>query len=239
MPPLPEYARRRGRWYNPGLARRLSLRATPMTTGIPSHAAAEALFAEAAALNPGFGWVEHSRHVAEAARRIAAVHPDLDAPTAYVYGLLHDVGRRAGYTHNRHMIDGYVYLLGLGYDRAARICLTHSFPVRDVAYCVGRWDVTAAEYVFLRDYLGAAEYDEYDRLLQLCDALALPQGFCLLEKRLVDVALRHGLNDTTLPRWRALFDLLAHFDAAVGGSVYALLPGVAETTFGRPLPAVT
>jgi len=204
-----------------------------MITGIPSRAAAEALFADAAALNPGFGWVAHSRHVAGAAERIAVVHPELDSTMAYILGLLHDIGRRAGYTHNRHMLDGYTYLLGLGYDRAARICLTHSFPVRDIAHCVGHWDVTDAEYTFLRDYLAAAEYDEYDRLIQLCDALALPQGFCLLEKRLVDVALRHGLNDTTISRWRALFDLLAHFDAAVGDSVYALLPGVIETTFGR------
>lgn len=205
-----------------------------MDTLAPSLEVAEALFAEAAALNPGFGWVEHSRHVADAARRIAAAHPALDEATASVFGLLHDIGRRAGPTHNRHMIDGYRYLLDLGYERSARICLTHSFPVRDIAYCVGRWDVTDAEYAFLRAYLAGVEYDEYDRLLQLCDALALPQGFCLLEKRLVDVALRHGLNDTTLPRWRALFDLLAHFDAAVGGSVYAVLPGIVETTFAPP-----
>ena len=47
------------------------------------------------------------------------------------------------------------------------------------------------------------------------------------------LGLLHGLNDTTLPRWRALFDLLARFDAAVGGAVYALLPDITVTTFGR------
>lgn len=196
----------------------------------PGLAEAEALLSEAAARNPGFGWVEHSRFVSDAAGRIAAAS-GLDEPTARVFGLLHDIGRRAGYTHNRHMIDGYRYLLEQGYPAAARICLTHSFPVRDITYCVGRWDTEEGEYAFLRDYLDAARYDEYDRLLQLCDALALPAGFCLLEQRLVDIAMRHGVNDKTVPRWQALFDLKRHFDEAAGGSIYRLLPGVVETTF--------
>ena len=29
-----------------------------------------------------------------------------------------------------------------------------------------------------------AVYDDYDRLVQLCDALAMPSGFCLLERDL-------------------------------------------------------
>lgn len=187
---------------------------------------------EAATRNPGVGWVQHSRVVAEAAARIAAAHPALDPDRARVFGLLHDIGRRAGFTHNRHMIDGYYYLSELGHHAAARICLTHSFPVPDIDFCVGRWDTTPEEFTFLRDYLRGIEYDEYDRLLQLCDALALPAGFCLLEQRLVDVAIRHGINDTTVPRWQALFDLKRHFDRATGASIYALLPGIVETTFG-------
>ncbi|MEZ4519859.1 MAG: HD domain-containing protein, partial [Chloroflexota bacterium] len=197
----------------------------------PSLETAEALLLEAATVNPGFGWVEHSRNVASAAGHIARSHPDLDETTAYVFGLLHDIGRRAGYTHNRHILDGYTYLEILGYTKSARICLTHSFPVRDITYCVGQWDTTPEEYAFLRDFLQATAYDEYDRLLQLCDALALPTGFCLLEKRLVDVAMRHGINDTTVARWQALFDLKAHFDKIIGVSIYTLLPGIVSTTF--------
>lgn len=196
----------------------------------PTLAEAGALLAEAAVRNPGFGWVEHSRVVADAAGRIAA-RAGLDETKARVFGLLHDIGRGAGYTHNRHMIDGYHYLLDEGFPAAARICLTHSFPVRDITYCVGRWDTTDEEYAFLRDYLAATVYDDYDLLLQLCDALALPAGFCLLEQRLVDIAMRHGVNDKTVPRWQALFDLKRHFEEATGGPIYRLLPGVVETTF--------
>ena len=54
----------------------------------------------------------------------------------------------------------------------------------------------------------------------------------LIEKRLVDVALRLGFNDLTLAKWRAFLDIRREFDAAVGGSVYRLLPGVVDHTFG-------
>jgi hypothetical protein len=206
----------------------------PSPLALPSLREAEALLAQAAHLNPGRGWVAHSRVVADAAGRIAAAHPALDESTARVLGLLHDIGRRAGDTHNRHILDGYTYLMGLGYPAAARICLTHSFPVPDITVCDGTWDTTPAEYAFLRQAVAAATYDEYDRLIQLCDALSLPDGFCLLEKRLVDVALRHGVSDQTPTRWRALFDLRDRFSAAVGGSIYGLLPGVVAGTFGGP-----
>lgn len=41
----------------------------------------------------------------------------------------------------------------------------------------------------MEHFVKNAVYDDYDRLVQLCDSLALPSGFCLLEKRFVDVAL--------------------------------------------------
>ncbi|WP_141508856.1 hypothetical protein [Candidatus Chloroploca asiatica] len=84
----------------------------------------------------------------------------------------------------------------------------------------------------VKTYLENIIYDDYDRLLQLCDALALPEGFCLLEKRFVDVALRHGVHETLPDRWRATMQLQAHFEALLGGSLYSYLPGVVRTTFG-------
>jgi hypothetical protein len=54
----------------------------------------------------------------------------------------------------------------------------------------------------------------------------------LIEKRLVDVALRHGFNSMTQAKWRAIFDLERDFSAALGESIYRVLPGVVENTFG-------
>ena len=96
------------------------------------------------------------------------------------------------------------------------------------------WDCPAAERCFVQDYLRETEYDLYDRLIQLCDALSLPTGCCLLEKRLVDVALRHGVNALTVAKWRAFLGIKDELEGLLGESIYGRLPGVVERTFGLP-----
>ncbi len=198
---------------------------------IPTLQQARQLLSEAEKLNPG-PWVPHSVFVAKAAEAIARIHPDLDPATAYILGCLHDIGRRAGVTDLRHMIDGYHFLQSLEFSDAAQISLTHSFPVKDVNVASGQWDCSAQEREFVQDYLSRVEYSEYDRLIQLCDALALPTGFCLIEKRLVDVALRRGVHSHTVLRWKGYFDNQHTFERVIGRSIYSVLPGVIENTFG-------
>ncbi len=198
---------------------------------LPSIAEAERLLAKGHAKNPG-PWLGHSQNVALAARSIAGHHPDLDADIAYVLGLLHDLGRQEGVSGMRHAIDGYTFLTDLGYEDAARICLTHSLQLKDVRSIFGVWDCTKEEMAFIQGYVEGLEYDDYDHLLQLCDALALPEGLCLLEKRFVDVALRHGVNEYTVPKWRRTLELKTHFEGFIGHPLYSVLPGVAQTTFG-------
>ena len=199
---------------------------------VPTTSQAESLLREAGARNPG-PWLAHSAHVAEAARLIARHHPDLDPERAYVLGLLHDVGRREGVTGMRHVLDGYRYLVALGFDAAARVCLTHSFAVKRLEAIFGVWDCTPDELRFIEDYLARIEFDDYDRLIVLCDSLAMSAGFVLMEKRMMDVALRYGgVNEHTLAKWRETFRIKAGFDQAIGRSVYSLLPDVVENTFG-------
>ena len=198
---------------------------------IPDLAEAERLLDEAEAKNPG-GWADHARNVALAARNIAEVHPDLDPETAYILGLLHDIGRQEGSTGMKHILDGYTFLEDLGYSGAARIALTHSYPLQDIKAGSGVWDGTDEELAFVETYLNGLEYDDYDRLLQLCDALAWPSGFVLIEKRLVDVTLRLGINTMTVEKWRAFLELQRYFEKAIGRSIYGVLPGVVENTFG-------
>ncbi len=124
-----------------------------------------------------------------------------------------------------------------GFEACARICLTHSFPapIKDVAAFASPWDCLPEEREFVQAYLHGITYSAYDRLIQLCDALAQPTGFCLIEKRLIEVALRYGVNAFTLAKWRAFLGLRREFDEAAGTSIYRLLPGVVENTFGFPL----
>lgn len=201
---------------------------------LPTLEQANQMMSEAGQSNPG-PWIQHSQYVAQAAESIAARHPRLDPASARVMGLLHDIGRRVGPTDMRHVLDGYTYLAQQGFADAARICLTHSFPIQNAFAGAGKWDCSAEELAFVQDYLARAEYDEYDALLQLCDSIALPGGFCLMEKRLVDVALRHGFNDFTLEKWKAFLRIQKEFEAAIGGSIYALLPDVVSSTFGSEL----
>ena len=198
---------------------------------IPELERARLYLSEAEMRNPG-PWVAHSLHVAEAARIIAQAHPALNPESAYILGLLHDIGRREGITGMRHVYDGYRFMRKEGYLDAARICLTHSFPVQALEAGSSVWDCTDEEMVELRHALDALTYSDYDRLLQLCDALALPSGFCLLEKRFVDVLMRYkNYNTLTLPKWQAYLDIKAGFERQIGGSIYDLLPGIRENTF--------
>jgi HD superfamily phosphohydrolase YqeK len=198
---------------------------------IPTLEEAEQYLAEGQRLNPG-PWVQHSKNVALAAQLIAEHHPKLDPGAAYILGLLHDIGRREGKSHIRHLIDGYRFLFEQGFEDAARVSLTHSFPIADLCVYVGERDCSLNDLEFLENFIATVEFSDYDRLIQVCDAIALPSGFCLMEKRMVDVAMRLGINELTLAGWDARFRIKAEFEAAIGQSIYRILPGIVEGTFG-------
>jgi hypothetical protein len=191
---------------------------------LPSIEESHALLNEAERMNPG-EWVPHSLFVARAVAAIAAAVPGMDADAVYILGLLHDIGRREGVIDVLHALTGFRYLMGLGYPVPARICITHCFPLQDIRAVGNNWDGTHTELDFVTVFIERLTYDHYDRLIQLCDALAKPDGFCLLEQRFVDVALRRGINAFTLDRWRATIDIQRMFEAECGVSIYRLLPG--------------
>lgn len=199
--------------------------------GVPTIEEAEILLEEAGKLNPG-PWVDHSIFAGRAAKLIAENCPDLNSDIASVLGMLHDIGRRYGVTDMRHIIDGYNFCMDRGYNFLAKICLTHSFNYKDIKAAFGKWDCSQEEYNFVKEYLKTVEYDDYDRLIQLCDVLAQPTGFCLIEKRMVDVAMRHGIHEGILSKWEATFETQNYFENKIGKSIYSLLPGVIENTFG-------
>lgn len=191
---------------------------------------AEKELAYAATLNPG-PWTAHSRYVALACQNIAAACPELSADTAYCFGLLHDIGRYAGVTSERHLIDGYRFCMERGWEKCAQICISHAYMIQDIETSIGTFDVSEEDYLFMKKFIQNAVYDDYDRLVQLCDALALPSGFCLLEKRFVDVALRYGTPPFMTARWKKTLEIKAQFEEKINGSLYQLLPGVVENTF--------
>ena len=200
----------------------------------PDRDLALRLLEEGDRLNPG-PWRDHSLAVARAAELLADQLPGLDKNMAYVLGSLHDIGRRFGVTGMRHVYDGYLFLKEMGFDDAAQINLTHSFPIKQVQAVFGKWDCTDDELSFIQSYLDSVEYTLYDRLIQLCDSLALPEGFCLIEKRFVDVALRYGVNEFTVTKWKAYLEIKQEIERLLGHSIYDVLPGAVEITFQKRL----
>lgn len=114
-------------------------------------------------------------------------------------------------------------MTSLGYDDCARICLTHSFPYKDIRSYNGQNDCIEGETEFIKRFLDNTKYDDYDRLIQLCDALALPDGATYIEKRLVDVVIRRGFNDLTIPKWKGFLYLKDYFDKQTETDIYKLI----------------
>ncbi len=185
---------------------------------------------EASESNPG-AWTDHSRYVAKACKNIAERCKHLSAEQAYLFGLLHDIGRYAGVSSEKHLIDGYRYCMERGWEKAAQICISHAFMIQDIHTSIGKFDVSDEDYQFMKEFVANAVYDDYDRLVQLCDALAMPTGFCLLEKRFVDVTLRYGVHPATISRWKKILEIKALFEKEIGCSIYDLLPGIVENSF--------
>ena len=175
-------------------------------------------------------WVHHARFTGEAARNIALAS-GLDGEKAYVLGLLHDIGRRFGFSGIRHIVDGYNYAMEKGWDDVARISMTHSFAENIPTINPSMMDLTKEEYEFTKSYLASLEYDDYDILMHLCDNIALHSGYVLMEKRMVDISMRHGVHEGTVARWEKLFAIKEHFEKKMGKSIYSVLPGVVENTF--------
>ena len=189
---------------------------------VPSIEKATELLNEASRSNPG-PWIEHNKTAAMCAKRIAEKCEGMDVDVAYVMGLLHDIGRREGIMDMRHIFEGYQFMMLLGYEESARICLTHSFPYKDIRAYNGQNDCSEEESSFIASFIDSTEYDDYDRLIQLCDAISFPDGPTYIEKRLVDVVLRRGFNDLTIPKWKAFLELKAYFDEKTGTDIYKLL----------------
>lgn len=144
---------------------------------------------------------------------------------------MHDIGRRNGVTAVRHIIDGYDYTAAKGWDEIARVCLTHSFPVKDIEADIGKKDITAEQYTFIENFLHTIQYDDYDKLIVLCDALADANSFCILEKRFIDTTRRYGIYPFSVDRWNSTYQYKAYFEQKIGKSIYTLLPGIEKCIY--------
>jgi hypothetical protein len=183
--------------------------------------------------NPG-PWKNHSLNVATATENILIELNrngyNLDIDLGYNAALLHDIGRFKGFTKSViHSYDGYVYMNELGYEGNAIICVTHSFP------CKNNNIEIAAEWQLVPENMKAKlvkilneneNYDLYNKVIALCDALADSEGFTTLEKRLISVGLRHGTNSHTPLHWRGFYTIKNEIESLIKKSIYKVLPDI-------------
>ena len=182
-------------------------------------------------LNPG-PWVRHSMNVGIAARNIAEKVSGLNPEKAYIVGLMHDIGRRVGIVNiPTHVYEGYRYCLGKGWDEAARICMTHSYLRMQDEFC---YEPDSEQEKEIKAYIMNCQADDYDRLIQLCDSLAVDYGFVILEKRFVDVTRRYGIMEGYIKGWEIAFKIKESFEKRMGCSVYDVLPDIGKTTLLTP-----
>ncbi len=167
----------------------------------PTRPEAERLLTEAKARYDAVSqihgrWDDHCRTAARCAEAIAARCPGLDPDKAYVLGLRHDIGRWYGDGHLCHVYYGWKYMTELGYDDAARICLTHSFQIQRLDSYVGNFDIPP-------------------------DAVAGPDGPVDMAARMEDVRRRYGSYPQD--KWDRNFELKGYFEHWAGGELYAVV----------------
>ena len=182
----------------------------------PTREEANRLLTEAEGCNPG-PWGDHSRVVAHCAEEIAK-RCGMDADKAYVLGLLHDIGRKYGKRHLGHVSDGFSYMTSLGYDEVARVCLSHSFTDGSIKLYIGNFDTSEEETRLINDNLEKMEYDDYDRLIQICDAIGGAEGVLDMVDRMEDVKSRYG--NYPQKKWDDNIQLREYFEKKMGEDLY-------------------
>lgn len=170
------------------------------------------LLEEGEKLNPG-RWIEHSKKVGEASRRITE-KLNLDTEKAEVLGLIHDIGKRYG-EKAHHVINGYKFIKELGYDdEYSNICLIHSYLKNDINCTAGGVPSPESDgYEFRKDFVKKHEYTIYEKIINFCDLMCTDK-FMILEQRLIEIMTRRGFDSNTV------YHITEAFNVKGGGSFF-------------------
>ena len=86
---------------------------------------------------------------------------------------------------------------------------------------IGRkFDVTDEELIIIKTELAKTIYDEYDRLIQLCDCLAGAEGVLDIENRMNDVKKRYGFYPQD--KWNSNMNLKQYFEGKMKKDIYLI-----------------
>ena len=86
---------------------------------------------------------------------------------------------------------------------------------------IGRkFGVTDEEFTIIKTELAKTIYDEYDRLIQLCDCLAGAEGVLDIENRMNDVKKRYGFYPQD--KWNSNMNLKQYFEGKMNKDIYLI-----------------
>lgn len=181
-------------------------------------------------------WIRHSICVGDSAGRIAKALQDkgidVDVDKAITLGYIHDIGKKFN-EHGGvfpHAINGYNYIKELEYDEEyAGICIKHSFLNNDID-CISNdrdeTDKTNPNYNFVKDYI-SSKYTIEEKIINLCDLMCTTK-ILTVEKRMIDLLLRHGVFEKTHYHIEETMKLKEYFDNLLGFNLYDLFPEIKE-----------
>ena len=176
-------------------------------------------------------WIKHSVNVAIVAERLAE-RLNLDGKRAYVFGLVHDIGRRQReHIGLRHVLEGYKYLISLGYEEEAKGCLTHTFYSRELVkpnLIKKNTNLTRIEIDFIINFINKNGFNMYDKILQIADNMGSSSGINTIERRRTESMLRYGITDISEKNLRGIFSVQNEIEEKLGYSIYQLFPEVAD-----------
>ena len=90
-------------------------------------------------------------------------------------------------------------------------------PEKDVNTYIGRHDISAEDEQRLVTLLQSFDYDDYDRLIQLCDSISMPDGPASIIERMTDVKNRYGHYPQS--KWDKNLELKRYFEDKMGCQV--------------------
>ena len=96
--------------------------------------------------------------------------------------------------------------------------IAHSFNNHTIDDYIGKFDVSDEELRLIKTELDKAVYDEYDRLIQLCDSLAGAGGVLDVEDRMKDVKKRYGFYPQA--KWDTNIRLMQHIEKKMNQNIY-------------------
>ena len=178
-------------------------------------------------------WITHSTCIGNAAGKIANAL-NLDEDYAKTLGYIHDIGKKYGWNSYEgvipHAINGYNYLKSLGYsEQYASVCIKHSFLNNDIDCLANDRDYTDSSnqyYDFMKEYI-KKEYTIYEKIINLCDLMCTTKVLTI-DKRGMDLLLRHGVYAKTHYHIKETYKLKAYFDDLLGYNLYDLFPEIKD-----------